>query len=299
MREHEQTATALLRRLAAERRRIVGEWRILIECRRIAQASASPLPDERHIDKVIRELLRPGHLVPIEGVSGVYRIDVPYADVIPVTDDQVVQEANPLAVFGHLTALAYHSLTDQIPAAIQATHYQPPDAARIPLGTAPEEWSGLSPPPLRRPKQVGKVPVQWFFIKGGWDFGHAINYNQGLPVYVTDVERTLLDVIRSPGDVGGAAIVLRAWRQAREGLNLDRLVEYTDRFNLGILRQRVGFLVEALGLSHPRLSSWKEKLLRGSSVKLVAAGAFAPEHSADWNLSLNVPAAVLAELQEE
>src|SRR5262249_42707299 len=112
-------------------------------------------------------------------------------------------------------------------------------------------------------------------------------------------ERTLLDVLRSPADAGGAAVTLRAWRQARAILNLDRLVQYTERFGQMILRQRVGFVLEALGLHHPQLTAWKKKLLRGSSVKLVAAEPFAPEFSPEWNLSLNVPSSVLAELQEE
>jgi predicted transcriptional regulator of viral defense system len=124
---------------------------------------------------------------------------------------------------------------------------------------------------------VDKVPVQWFLTKGGWDFGHTISYSQGLPIYVTDVERTLLDTLRAPADSGGVALVFRAWRQARNSLDVDRLTEYTERFDQGILRQRVGFVLEALGLEHPRLGLWKQNLLRGSSVKLVAAEAFAQE----------------------
>jgi predicted transcriptional regulator of viral defense system len=294
-----KTASELFRSLAAERRRIIGEWRLLVLSRRIAQAGAQPLPDEIQVRKLLNELVRSQLLVAIEGVTGVYRIDVPYADVIPVADEQIVQEANALAVFSHLTALVHHALTDQIPRTIQVTHYQPPDAGRIPLGTAPEEWSELPLPSLRRPARVGDVPVQWFLTKGAWDFGHTINYSQGLPIYVTDVERTLLDTLRAPGDSGGVALVFRAWRQARGSVNLDRLIEYTERFGQAILRQRVGFVLETLGLAHPRLATWKQKLLRGSSVKLVAAEDFAPAFAADWNLSLNVPSAVLAELKEE
>jgi predicted transcriptional regulator of viral defense system len=289
----------VLRRLAAERRRVVGEWRVLLECRRLEHAKAAPLPDASQVEKVLRELLRQDLLTPIRGVPGVFRVDAPFADVIPVTDQQVVQEANPLAVFSHLTALVHHGLTEQIPKSIQATHYTPPDPHRVPLGTTPEEWVDLPPPPLKRPKRVGPVPVQWFIVKGKWDFGHTINYSEGLPFYLTDLERTLLDAIRSPADTGGITLVLRAWRQAKGTWNVDRLIEYTDRLNLGILRQRVGYLLEALGVTHSRLPAWKGKLLRGSSVKLVAAEPFAPMFSPEWNLSLNVPPAVLAELEEE
>jgi predicted transcriptional regulator of viral defense system len=299
MRAIEGIATELLRRFAAERRRIIGTWRILIECRRIAEAKGGPLPEADSVQKVLRELFRQSALAEIEGVPDVYRVDVPYADVIAVTEEQIVQEANPQAVFSHLTALAYHSLTDQIPGSIQATHYTPPDPNRIPLGTAPEEWAGLSLPKPKRPKRVGTISVQWFLTKGEWDFGHSVNYSQGLPIYVTDVERSLLDALRAPEEAGGIALVLRAWRQAKTILDLDRLVRYTERFGQSILRQRVGFLLETLGLTHRRLNTWKENLLRGSSVKLVAAADFSPTFSPAWNLSLNVPSAVLAELQEE
>jgi predicted transcriptional regulator of viral defense system len=289
----------LLRRFGLERRRIVSQWRILIEIRRIAQAQALPLPEETQARKTLQELLRRNLLVPIEGVPGVYRVDVPFADVIPISEEQIVQEANPLAVFSHLTALAHHALTDQIPKAVQATHYTPANPERIPLGTAPEEWSGLNLPPLRRPTLVEKVRAIWFLTKGVWDFGHVVSYSQGLPIYITDVERTLIDVIRSPRDAGGITVALRGWRSARSTANLDRLIDYTERFEQPLLRQRIGFLLEALGLTHKKLADWKQHLIRGGSVKLVASLPYAPVFSADWNLSLNVPESVLAELQEE
>ncbi len=68
---------------------------------------------------------------------------------------------------------------------------------------------------------------------------------------------------------------------------------------MGILRHRVGFLLESLRLVHPRLGEWKKHLARGGSVKLVAAAPYASEFSADWNLSLNIPLGVLGELKEE
>jgi predicted transcriptional regulator of viral defense system len=299
MKNTERVALQCLRQFAEERRRIFGDWRLLIECRRVAQSNAMPLPDESYSKKILHELVRRNDAAPVEGISGVFRVDAPYADVLPVTDEQIVQEANPLAVFSHLTALVHHALTDQIPTVIQATHYKPANPGRIPLGTTPEEWVGLPRPPQRRPLQVNGIPIHWYVTKSEWDFGWTISYSQGLPIYVTDIERTLLDVLRSPDDSGGLAVVFRAWRQAQPLMNLDRLIGYTEQLGQAILRQRVGYVLEALGLKHPRLAVWKQKLLRGSSVKLVASAPFASKFSANWNLSLNAPAAVLAELQEE
>jgi predicted transcriptional regulator of viral defense system len=295
----QKASSQVLRRLADQRRRVVAVWRLLIELRRIAQADDAPLPTNQEAEKVLRVLLRTKELVPVAGVRDVYRAESPYASVLPVSEEQVVEEANPVAVFSHLTALAHHGLTDQIPAALYVTGYTPADPQRIPLGTTPEEWTELTIPPPRYPKAIGAVPVNWVRAKGEWDFGHMPSFGQGLPIYVTDPERTLLDALRSPDSSGGITNVLRAWNRARSRISLDRLVKYTEQFGQVVMRQRVGFIIEKMGLSHPKLADWKTALARGGSLKLLAAAPYAPEFSAEWNLSLNVPSAVLAELNDE
>src|SRR3954454_9103590 len=111
----QKSSSTLLRRLAEQRRRVVAGWRILIELRRVALTEGSPLPSERDAAKVADSLFRSRDLVAIEGVRDVYRVESPYAAVVPFSEEQVLQEANPSAVFSHLTALAHHGLTDQIP----------------------------------------------------------------------------------------------------------------------------------------------------------------------------------------
>jgi predicted transcriptional regulator of viral defense system len=300
MRWSKEISSQLLRRFAGERRRVISTWRLLIECRRIATAEAAPLPGEKDVTKVLAELSAENHLRPVRGTDGdVCVIDVPYSEVVPVTEEHIIQEANPFGVFSHLTALVHHSLTDQLPKAIQVTDYRPPNKDRIPLGTAPEEWVDLPPPPVHRLRAVNDVPVKWFRTKGQWDFGHEVGYNQGLPIYVTDHERTLLDVLRSPSEVGGAVTVFRAWRRAKSLLNVDRLTGYVDRFGQPVLRQRVGYVLTELGLDHPRLTEWRRGLLRGGSLRLLASEPYASEYSAEWNLSLNAPDAARAELKDE
>ncbi len=253
----------------------------------------TPLPDQAKADAVVLFLLRRGDIAPVERATGVYRIDSPFASVIPVSDEQIVQEANPWAVFSFLTALGHHGLTNAIPRYIQATNYEHPVADRCPLGTRPEEWLELDLPRARQPKRVGDVAIQWTRMNGAFDFGHTISYVHGLPIYVTDVERTLLDAIRAPGKVGGIREALEAWREASLTLNVDKLVNYAARFESPVLRQRVGFLLERLGHSHPRLEEWRESLQRGGSLKLVASAPYAATFSERWNLSLNVPESIL------
>ncbi len=288
-------SSILLRHLAEERRRVVSDWRILIGCRRIAQASNAPLPDAKKAIAVRRELERRGELSPVAGagLAGIFLVDAPYASLLEVSEEQIVQEANPWAAFSHLTALAYHGLTDLIPPEVYATKFRGGTDQYVPLGTTPEDWVDLDYPHPLVPRRVREADVSWTDTKAEWRFGIEVGYSLGAPIYVTDVERSLLDSLRAPERSGGIAKVLQAWRKA-EGADLDRLVDYTDRFDNQTLRQRVGYLLQTLGRPHPRLEQWRGHLQRGGSVRLAAGEPYAPAFSPDWNLSLNVPDSVLS-----
>jgi predicted transcriptional regulator of viral defense system len=294
-------ASQALRTFADERRRVVSDWRILIHCRRLAHAANGPLPHEKKAIEVRKELLSRGDLemIPGEGLSGIYLIVTPFANLLDVSEEQLLQEADPWAVLSHLTALTLHGLTDLIPTQIFATVARTDrDDRQVPLGTTAEDWIGLNWPISRRPARVRHSAVTWTEVKNEWFFGVEVGYSLGAAVYVTDRERTLIDALRSPDKSGGIAKVFEAWKRA-DAMNVDRLVDYTDRFDNQILRQRVGFLLEALQRPNPRRDRWRKHLVRGGSVRLAAGEPYDERFAADWNLSLNVPESVLAILNGE
>ena len=273
---------------------MLSDWRVLTSARRIAYADNAPLPNEKKADEICQELLSRGDISPAAGSAGVYIVTAPYANLLDVSEEQIVQEANPWAVFGFLTAMAYHGLTDLIPRQIYAIQFQGGQhPSRVPLGTTPEDWAEIKFPAPKELRKLGDTEIAWTGIQGKWEFGVEVGYSAGLPIYVTDVERTLLDALRMPAKCGGISKVLRAWRSA-QGMSVDRLVDYTDRFGIQNLRQRVGYLLDTLGRPHPALKRWQSGLQRGGSVRLVAGEPYAESYSAEWNLSLNVPASVLA-----
>jgi predicted transcriptional regulator of viral defense system len=81
-----------------------------------------------------------------------------------------------------------------------------------------------------------------------------VGYSFGTPIYVTDVERTLLDALRFPDKSGGVAKVLQAWRSAG-AVDLDKLIGYADAYDNQVLRQRVGYILDQLGRRHPQLDA--------------------------------------------
>jgi len=245
------------------------------------------------VETLLRKMRRAGHLESIDGVENVYIIKVPYASVLPISDEQILQEAHPWAVLSHLTALIHHQLTDTVPSSIYATAYAKPSRTRPPLGTTPEDWLDLPRPKPTKPKRIEGVPVVWASMKESLDWGSEVSDSQGVAVYVTDLERTLLDALRQPSKAGGDLEIMRAWGRAREQIDVDRLVEYTERYGVKVMRQRVGFLLKLMQIQHPRLESWKRKLLRGGSIKLIADNEYGKRYDVEWNISLNLPESAL------
>ncbi len=292
------SASNILRELAVSRRRVVADWRILILARRIAHAENAQLPDESKAVAIRKELVRRGDLVPVEGVSDVYIVDVPYANLLEISEEQIIQEANPWAIFGFLTAMIYHGLTDLAPREIYViTIKHEGHRTRLPLGTMPDDWGDILQIPFAsHPKKVRKVPVHWTQFAEEPRFGVDIGYSMGVPIYITDVERTLLDALRMPDRSGGIAKVLQAWSSA-EDMDIDKMTTYAEKYDNQILLQRVGFLLEKLGKTHPRFEKWREGLGRGGSAKLVASSPYSATYSPEWNLSLNVPPSVLTILE--
>lgn len=289
-------AIEIMRLLGEERRRIVADWRILILARRIAQRENAPLPDSDRTNDIVKAL----HGLGLESscVHGIYRVDSPFASAVGFSDEQIVQESHPLAVFSHWTAISLHALTDQIPDEIVVTNYRQPETGRLPLGTTPEDWVDLDLPRLRMPKSLDHTSVRWIRGRRATDFGTTVMFSQGIPIYVSDLERTLVDAAKSPAKSGSISNVFKAWRGAIDQIDLDVLVKYTDQFDEQVLRQRIGYILETMGLHHHALDRWQKSALRGGSVKLVASGEYAKTYSERWNLSLNVPEAALMELRE-
>jgi predicted transcriptional regulator of viral defense system len=288
-------ASKILRAFAETRRRVTSDWRIHVVARRLAHAENAPLPDEKKATAIRNELVRRGDLTSVEGVAGVYIVDVAYANLLEVSEEQIIQEANPWAIFGFLTAMTHHGLTDLVAKEVYAiTSKGAENSGRLPLGTMPDDWTeGTRLLAAKRPDRVRGVSVNWTRLTEEPGVGVVVGYSFGAPIYLTDVERTLLDALRMPDKSGGIAKVLQAWRSA-EDIDVGKLVYYVDVYRNKVLRQRVGFLLEKLGKTHPRLDEWRHGLQRGGSVKLVANSPYAETFSAEWNLSLNVPPSVLA-----
>jgi len=107
-------------------------------------------------------------------------------------------------------------------------------------------------------------------------------------VTVSDKERTLLDALRQPQYAGGIPEVAKALWISRDGVKIQRLLDYAQHFSSGALRRRLGFLLELYQMAsaaqleplRSNLTSTYDRL----DPTLPKSGSF---HSR-WRLQLNV-----------
>jgi hypothetical protein len=292
----QRTVTDLLRWLANESRTIVADWRVHLIHAALARRAGKRVPLGPDTRSLIRRMLSDSLLAGIPGAVGVFRVTAPFASILRAPEEAVAIEASPLAALSLRTALFVHGLIQQHPEEISCTSF-PNSTGRLPLGTTPEDWIDCQVPKGRTPRKIYARPVLWMRSKPELDFGIMIGFVDGVATYVTDLPRTLIDTLRYPEQCGGILEVFRSWRAARDGVDVGQLTIYVDRIGQTVLRQRVGWILDELGLEFPLRAQWLKLAKRGSSARLVASSPFAATYSAAWSISLNVPQDAIGELQ--
>jgi predicted transcriptional regulator of viral defense system len=294
---------ALIEAMAAEQRRVVADWRALLLLRRATDSipeqerrwSEAPLSvDDVHA--ILNRLVAAGDFRRVQGVSNVYEALAPYARGGGLEEEEVLMEVHPFAALSHVTAFVFHNLTEDFP---QGLHLVLPSDSReglSPTGVQQGEWRGEWPVPVRKPDTLFGKPVYWHRLNTAPAELGTVEYRpRGYPVRVTTPERSLLDGLQHPEWCGGFGRVQEAWVRVRDTLDIEALVGLVDAMGVGLLRQRAGFVMETLGIQHPRLSEWASQAKRGGSSRLVGSEPFATLHDERWKLSINAPIDTLRE----
>lgn len=290
----------MLRSLAADGRRVLAAWRAVIIVRRATLALPPDarrwdrIPeDERDVMPAIRTMLRRGDIAPLGTTPPVWQVTAPFAPTSPPHPYEVLLELNPYGAISHASALSFHHLSLDVPEVITAMTPSTGKGDLLPVGTQASDWDGFPRPAGHAARSVMGSPVAWRRTPVEQVFGIGTYHLGSVAISVTTPERTLVEGLRAPDWCGGIANVLASWERARWTLDVDAVIATTDRFHTGILRQRVGYVLESLGFTHPELDRWQREAKRGGSSKLVAGHVFAPEFSERWSLSLNGPVDLL------
>ena len=105
-------------------------------------------------------------------------------------------------------------------------------------------------------------------------------------IWMTDLEKTLLDALLWPEHCGGFAEVAKAYREAKSKVDLLKLENYARKMGRGVAFKRMGVLGEWLGWPQEMLLRWKRLKSRGISL-LDPQGPKAGPRISRWNTRLN------------
>jgi predicted transcriptional regulator of viral defense system len=289
-------SAAILYQLSEQGRLVLSDWRAMLFLRRAAfslepsRRRWSTVPSEpKGAWPILRRMLGRGEIEPVRGIRHLYRASVPYARERALDEREVLMEVHPYACLGYLSALFYHGMTEEMPKVITAVTPADGKGGVLPPGTDADDWEGVELVKGRKVPDVLGWPVRWRSVKPAWYFGFELYKGQGYPLRVTTRERTLVDGLRDPELSGGLQNVLHAWASSMDLLDADSIVYQVERLGEVVLRQRVGFVMERLGLSHPALEGWSGSTERGGSRKLLASAPYAPIYDERWDLSINAP----------
>ncbi len=161
---------------------------------------------------------------------------------------EIVLSIKPNTYFTHYTAMYLHELTEQIPKKIYVNFEQ--DAKRrIDKGLSQQRIKSAFMRPWRTSQNIASYNSYKICLLNGMYTG-KLGVTEtvgpdGSKVYVTNVERTLIDIVVRPVYSGGIFEVLKAYRLAQGKVSINKLTAMLERLNyIYPYYQVIGFYLE-------------------------------------------------------
>lgn len=107
-------------------------------------------------------------------------------------------------------------------------------------------------------------------------------------VRVSDPERTILDGLKQPQYCGGVTEVAKGLWMRRNDLDVDRLVRYARRMDVGAVTRRLGYLLETYEAAGAPVLDRLRRGLTATYVRLDPLLPAAGKRVRRWRLQLNV-----------
>jgi hypothetical protein len=246
-------------------------------------------PDRRDLNHYLSQLLREGILSERRELpKNVYSL-LGSAKWEP---EGVVCTIDPFCYVSHLSAMAYHGLTDRIPSKLFISSPGPKDwkqfaMARMEknLGSSFDTYIQNGMPVLQRIAfdKIGRMEIHRASSK---HLGAYRNVRGG-PVRVATIGRTFLEMLRNPELCGGINHVLEVYAEHAEKY-FQLITSEIDANGKDIDKVRAGYILEErLSLSDAVVEGWKKFVQRGGSRKLDSSAEYIPKWSSKWCISIN------------
>jgi len=179
---------------------------------------------------------------------GTYLVTSPlYSEEVPV---YAIAAAliQPMAI-SHWSACAHHGFTTQNPVMLQATTPKKVITPEMRLGKARSPRGRAVWTVLGHDFEFIHIAPNLF-----WGF-QKLWVNSWQQVNITDRERTALDLIARPDIFGGFSAAIEILENAIYQINVDQLVDYALKYDVGSVIKRLGWSLESLGYTGSSLES--------------------------------------------
>lgn len=164
----------------------------------------------------------------------------------------------PKGYLSHYSAVSLWGLTEQIPKSIYVTLEQSNSPAKsVPRILEQENIDAAFSKPQRESltaSQLGDFIV--ILLRGKNTKNLGVGTAPHSEAKVTDLERTLIDIVVRPAYSGGVSEVLKAFRNANElhKISINRLSGYLNKMNfIYPYHQAIGFYLEAAGFKNSQV----------------------------------------------
>lgn len=107
-------------------------------------------------------------------------------------------------------------------------------------------------------------------------------------VYISDLEKTVLDGLKMPEYCGGISEVAKGFWMKRDKIKASKLIDYAERMDIGAVYRRLGFLLETYAAATTEELDRLQRKLTKTYAPLDPTLPKEGTHLSRWRLNLNV-----------
>ena len=142
-----------------------------------------------------------------------------------------------------------------------------------------------------RPQTIGGYEYRFVLVTEAQIFGIAKHWvTKEQSVMISDMERTIIDSLRRPDLAGGITEIAKGLWMKRDSLNIERLIDYALRLDVGAVLRRLGYLLERNGMANETTLQPLRNKLSATYQRLDPVLPQEGSFLSRWRLRLNVSA---------
>lgn len=221
-----------------------------------------------YVHRMTALMVRNGDIISLG--NGLYTLPVELLAGGPLHSFEIAMKLAKKGAISHRSAMVYHELTDQMVSKMYVT---------VPR----EEGANLS---SLKYYQIQGIEYELIRIAPEHYWGIKTVFLGEARVWITDLERTLIDGLVRPDLCGGFREVMFAFEKGTSRISPDAIFNYARRTSLAVCK-RLGWVLERVNL-YPELQKEIEDFPMSYYQRLDAAGARKGKVISRWNLLENI-----------